>query len=570
MASAVAPQPHPASPPEPEAALSPLAAQVGEDVPALLGVALGAQPHLVVGFSGGCDSMALLAALAEWAASQKGVRLTVAYIHHGWRNQPGQPPAELPLIDQALKTLRERYHLALPLLMANVPEGVRQRETDARQWRYALLGRLVSDTGADALVTAHHADDQIETLLFRLFRGTGIEGLRGIPATSERVLPDNTRFRLIRPLLDTPRDTLRKHCNKAGLKYFNDPGNDDKRHTRNHIRHELLPRIEKAFPQVRASLAHLSEQCAGDLTIVQQRVARIWPNVVDEVESRIRLLVFNQLSEAMQRRILRRFLAMYGVAPGYIQLEHLLGFIAGKQRHQQGNVRHPLGKTPGGQTYYAWIYDQYLYVVGEDSLKPITDPNAERPPAFEPQTLPLTRGELLVPYPGGRQLCVSVVRESGQASDVGNDWDVWVDLRAHLDSGLCIRPARADDRYRPLGMATPMRLKKFLANRKVPPMFRDQLPVLADRGTTVLWVPGYGLSHEIRVQDRASHHLSVQLLESGALPVQPDRLPDSFEALEDEPVAIITLDEEGNPQQPGATEALEDDEDEYLTEDDDE
>ncbi len=228
------------------------------DAEGLLPPAVG----VVVGVSGGADSVALLAALRELSSRpERNGRLTVAHLHHGLRTSAD---ADAKFVQE----LADRWHL--PCVIAHQDVAVEARrcgrgmEETGRQMRYAFLRQAAEQVGAAYVAVGHHADDNIETVLYRIIRGTHLRGLAGIPAA--RPLGDSN-IRLIRPLLACTRDEIENFCTAQGLSWCRDETNADVGFRRNFIRHELLPllrarlnpRADEALERLAAAAAEVEQ-----------------------------------------------------------------------------------------------------------------------------------------------------------------------------------------------------------------------------------------------------------------------------------------------------------------------
>ena len=302
------------------------------------------QSHLVLGYSGGRDSTVLLQLLSE-IKSRRPLDVTAAYFNHRWR---GTPPPELPLVHQnCLK-------LGIPLVIIQGDLTIPKTESAAREARYQQLTRLAYDLRADAVLTAHHADDQIETLLFRLFRGTGIDGLIGIQKRLVLEDPQAKPVPILRPMLDIARKYLREYAQDNKLVYFDDPTNDEFKYQRNNIRHNILPFLEQSFPQVKNALFRLSLVAGGDLHIIEETVQGIWKEVYgqDPTGPFLGAIRFNQLGLPYQRRVLKRFLSEQNIHADFQSIEDLLQFIRGEGRKNLDASLKSLVKADSGQNRF--------------------------------------------------------------------------------------------------------------------------------------------------------------------------------------------------------------------------
>ena len=199
----------------------------------------------LVAVSGGPDSVALLDLLAQ-TVDVHGQELVVAHVDHGIQPDSAR-------VAEQVQALAQRYQL--PFHGGRLGLGPATGETRAREERYAWLEGLRLDLGAGFIFTAHHADDQIETVLMRVLAGSGPAGLAGMAPV---------RGPLLRPLLSFRRAELLSHLEEAGLGWWLDPANSDPRHLRSWIRTALLPVLRQRVPRVDANLLRTSRQSGRD------------------------------------------------------------------------------------------------------------------------------------------------------------------------------------------------------------------------------------------------------------------------------------------------------------------
>jgi tRNA(Ile)-lysidine synthase len=199
---------------------------------------------IIVAVSGGVDSMALLHALAK-LAPRLGIRLEVATVDHGLR---AEARAEAEFVRARAERLGLPWH-GLGVDAAAARRGRASLQDAARRVRLAALEALAARRGA-RVALAHQADDQAETVLFRIVRGTGLRGLGGIPYR---------RGPFVRPLLDVPRAEIARYVARNGIPFVDDPSNADPRFARARIRHRLLPALAAENPRVREALVALAD-----------------------------------------------------------------------------------------------------------------------------------------------------------------------------------------------------------------------------------------------------------------------------------------------------------------------
>ncbi|MDX1674791.1 MAG: tRNA lysidine(34) synthetase TilS [Longimicrobiales bacterium] len=398
---------------------------------------------VVVALSGGVDSVALLH-LLRFPLRGLGLELRAAHVDHAMR--PGSAG------DAAwVRGLCTAW--GVPLETARLDPPARS-EADARERRYAFLDEA-TPAGAWVL-TAHHRDDQAETVLFRAARGTGVRGLRGIAPR---------RGRIVRPLLGFGRAEIRAYAEAAGLGWRVDPTNRDVALARNRIRHEVLPALERARPGAARSLARLAERARAWERAWSAALERLEADVVleqDPAGATLARGVLQSYHRDLRARVLRHVLRRYGSTPDRAGTHAALEFISsgpsGGELHLRGGVRL------------------------ERDFERIRVTASPRTDGTETPDAPLTidgpgpgRGRAVV---GGR--AVDVVWGRG-----GPGPGITVPLEA---LPVTVRGWRPGDRIRfDYGSK---KLKKLFAERRLDRQARRRTPLVVDATGRVLWVVG--------------------------------------------------------------------------------
>jgi tRNA(Ile)-lysidine synthase len=266
------------------------------------------QLPVAVALSGGADSCALLLACAQqWPGQVRAV-----HVHHGLQSAADQFAARSQELCDKLAIPLAVQHVNAQHAPGDSPEDA------ARQARYAAFQQaLQTHWGGSVshLALAQHADDQAETILLALSRGAGLPGLSAMPALAER-----GGLRIHRPWLDVSAQQLRDWLVQEGVSWVEDPTNQDERYTRNRIRHELLPVLEKAFPSFRQTFGRSARHAAqaqtilDDMALIDLQLTGVPPQ----------LAALQQLSVARQANVLRAWLLQQQVACSTAQLDQLL------------------------------------------------------------------------------------------------------------------------------------------------------------------------------------------------------------------------------------------------------
>ncbi len=442
--------------------------------------------RIVVAVSGGADSVALLRVLLE-LRGDLGIVLSVAHFNHRIRG------AEADGDQQFVEALATDWELEFHCGSADVPAYARMHklslETAARDLRQNWFGQLIQEGLADKVATAHTLDDQAETLLMRILRGTGSRGLTGIA-------PWQREKHLIRPLLDVTRREVEDYLTGLSQVWREDSSNKDLHHTRNRIRHELLPLLERSYnPALRQNLADLAELARADEEYWEKEVSgRLSRLVRSGRPSRsgrsnspskapvvaLELAAFQGLPLAVQRRVLRAMTEQFDVTLEYKHVQQLLALIAPTYENKSGQ-KHP-GKAvelPGG-------------LVATRSFRELQISLRENQPSPADYCYCLAvPGEVDVPELETRiraQLVSAGNSVSGYNSALLN--------HALLAPELKVRNWRAGDKFFPAHTRSPKRVKELLQparlGHEISSAERKAWPVIESAGE-IVWMRGFSV-----------------------------------------------------------------------------
>lgn len=254
---------------------------------------------VLVGFSGGADSSALLRLMSH-ECKKRDIFLKAVHIHHGIRGEEADRDARF--CEDVCKQLNIEFELVkadIPSIAKTLGKGL---EETARDFRYSEFLRILDfDERLDRLATAHNLDDNAETLLFNLIRGSSVAGLAAIPAV--RKLGE---YNVIRPLIKVSKREIIEFCEKNSIAFIHDSTNDDTVYTRNYIRHELIPAIEKLNPSFLEAAYRLSDMAHDDdecleleaRKLASCRAAKKLSQSHRAVASRAVIYLFMQVSDA--------------------------------------------------------------------------------------------------------------------------------------------------------------------------------------------------------------------------------------------------------------------------------
>lgn len=311
---------------------------------------LRAGMRVAVAVSGGADSVGLLRTLHEEAA-EIGLVLAVAHMHHGIRGAEADEDERF-VAELATGLRLELWEHRVDALAA-AREKKQTLEEAARELRYAWFRGLLARGKADAVATAHTLDDQAETVLHRLLRGAWTEGLGGIHPVVQCA-----GGVILRPFLEARREEIRAWLRDIGQKWREDATNEDRAHTRNRIRQELMPQLAKYNPQIAEQLAHMAAIARDEESWWDAELARMLPGLVlpgkpvrgggrsvsthpEEGGAGIELDRLRALPAAVRRRVLRAAAKQLGCALNFDQTQRLMAMCEA-DRESSGAKKHEL------------------------------------------------------------------------------------------------------------------------------------------------------------------------------------------------------------------------------------
>ncbi len=438
---------------------------------------------MLVAVSGGPDSTALLDALATLADRYRW-RLVVGHLDHGLRPQS---EADARYVGE-LASAR-----GLPCVMkrVDVTDMARSHRTSledaGRRARYGFYEEVACREGLARVALGHTLDDQAETVLLRLLRGAGVEGLAAMAPA--RPLGEAASVTVIRPLLEIPREEVLAYCARRRLRPCRDQSNEDLAYWRNRVRHLVLPLLEREFaPNAREILARTASIFQDEAALLaldtEQAMAAA---VVEAGRHQVTLdrTVLAGQPRARARRVVRRALGLPGVHLGYVHVEAVLELALGGA---EGAAVH----LPGGLAA-ACRPPGLLTVACRQALEPALEATWQGEVALR------VPGDTAVPELGVRFRTRWLDGEEARQLALADlpPGTAVCDARA-LEFPLTVRTRREGDRFRPLGMKGTRKLKDFLMGVRVPRERRDRVPLVVSGGQ-ILWVAGYRLDDRFRV-----------------------------------------------------------------------
>ena len=440
--------------------------------------------RVVVGVSGGADSVCLLFVLARWARSNP-LELAVVHVNHGIRQEAAEDA-------RYVQKLCEKLEIPFFLHQADIPTFAREQklseEEAGRQVRYEAFRRVLEEQSMNRIAVAHNAQDRSETMLFHLFRGTGLRGLSGIrPRPSKE---------LIRPILCLNRFEIEEYLKEQGITWRTDATNEQDEYTRNRIRHHILPYAEQEIcAGVVEHMNHTADLLEELEDYVQRRLQEAKARCVEENlptgDVRIRVEAFLKEDVFIQKQLLHSWLKER--APGQKDISRVHVEAFGELFTRSGNRRIELphdmraGRLYDRVLLWRCLGNRSGQEAGDYWSLPEENPTGE----FVFEIFPYKK-DMKVPE---------------------NQYTKWFDYDK-INESMEIRTRKTGD-YLTIRLGEDRvvhkSLKDYMVTEKIPAYRRDRIQLLA-MGSHVIWLPGYRISEEFKVSGNTKQILQVQLI----------------------------------------------------------
>lgn len=446
--------------------------------------------RMVVGVSGGGDSLALLVVLAA-LREELALALTAVYVDHGLR--PGEASVEVALVAAMAAGLAVPFRSGMVGVRDYAEAHGLSLEEAGRELRYRFLRQVAGDLGGALVAVAHHADDQAEELLLRLIRGTGRAGLSGMATRNKQGV--------IRPFLRFSKARLTDYLRERRIAWREDSSNGDPRFLRNRVRLELLPLLEERFnPAIRSGLVRTGRILAAEDALLADLAGEFFRDIIvgsaspDELVLDAARLAAGH--PALQRRALELALLELAAPVRFRHIEDLRQLASGKggELHLHKGLR--VVKADGSV--------RFSYPVGRVGRR--GDPASPEPALF---AVEITAPGLWPVAPQVGNLLVEVLDQRPTEAELKEANCDYLDA-ALLSFPLLARQLRPGDRFQPLGAPGRRKVADFICDCKLPAAERTRLVVLESAGRIVALV-GQRIDHSCRLTEDTNRVLKVSL-----------------------------------------------------------
>lgn len=437
--------------------------------------------RVVVAVSGGPDSVCLLKILLQ-LQKWLNINLVVAHLDHGLRPQEDEKETEFVV------SLARRLNLTVACDKANnVTEAHGTSiEEKAREIRYKFLEKILDEHGAQKVALGHNMNDQAETVLMHLLRGTGVTGLSGMPPVREE--------RFIRPLINISRDEIHNYLRQKDIPFMVDSSNLEKRYLRNKVRLELIPLLINYQPQLIEHLGELAFICRQENQFMEEEANKGLRMVTldsSDHSSDLSLTILKNLSAPLQYRIIRQAIRRVKGNLRRIDIKHIKAII-----DLANSVRPQIKINLPENLMVKKIYERLRFSLGTETETGdfsyfIKNSGRFKIPEIN-QTISL------------EQISIKDFMLSSPSPH-----EAFLDLD-RLQWPLRVRNFRAGDKFMPLGLNGSKKVKDIFIDNKIPSEQRKRIPILEDH-KDIVWVCGIRIDRRYRVTEKTERILGCNI-----------------------------------------------------------
>ncbi|MBI4595540.1 MAG: tRNA lysidine(34) synthetase TilS [Candidatus Tectomicrobia bacterium] len=448
---------------------------------------------ILLAVSGGADSVALLYILYH-LREELSITLSVAHLNHDLRGEESERDAAF------VKAMAGNLNLPVIVEKRSVKafqkNGKISLEEAARKVRYRFLSEISLREHCQKIALAHSANDQAETVLMKLLRGAGLQGLSGIA-------PVKGPF--IRPLIDIERPEIEGFLNKEHILFRTDSTNFDTTYLRNRVRLELLPLLKQKFnPQIIRHLKQLSEIIREEDRYLASMTAEKFGGICRYEKGRLTIILseFNKLHDIFKNRILRQALQLFDYKDKEISFTHIYQIRSLIDLSEIGKVT----VLPAGIVVRKYCD---VLIMGQSLSKETKDVKLkEEKGEIIRLNVP---GETIFPGQGPVIQCEFLDIPEGSKLEFSKESTVAYFDYSQIDGPLELRTPRPGDRFQPLGMRGSKKLHDFFIDGKISREERTKIPLLLDN-KGIIWVIGKRISERCKIREKTCKILIVKAI----------------------------------------------------------
>jgi len=367
-------------------------------------------------------------------------------------------------------------------------------EEAAREVRYDFLAETAKSVGADAVVVGHTRDDNIETIIMHLIRGTGTRGLRGLKPVTQL----NTKtgiVEVVRPLLELSRYETMGYCRANGYEPRIDSSNESLVPLRNRIRHQFIPLLESYNERVGEALLRDARIAADELDFLEMAAGELWGSIVKKQKNKVSIEKkgFIGLLPALQRHLLRKSIETITGSLKDVEVRHIESVMDALDLQAGKRITLPEGLI------FVVEYDRFLLTRETSSLSP----------------LPVLDNEYALNIPGqtefsGWRVTADIISLE-QMKGTGNNHVAFFDHKK-VGGKLSVRPRKTADRFIPLGMDQLKKVGEYMIDTKIPRTWRKRVPVVCSP-EQIIWIAGYRIDDRVKVTNETRQVLRLEFIQ---------------------------------------------------------
>ena len=446
------------------------------------------EDKILVACSGGCDSFALTHILAI-IQEELNFRLYVANVNHMLRQESYE---EALVVEEFCKKLNIPYYHKAIDIKAFMNSNRKSLQDAARFKRYEYFNELKVKLNIDKIATGHHIDDQIETVLLNILRGTGSSGLVGIKPQSNNI---------IRPILSLTRSETEEYCQNNNITWCEDASNFKTDYLRNKVRLELIPLLAENYnPNIKENIYKTSEIIATENNLIDELTTKHLKDLVIEHDNytALKLNDFLNIHLALKRSIIRKIIEQnLGTLKG-ITFNYVESLINIALNSQVGSVFLISNLINVEKTYEELLFYKNTKNISQKVSK---------------DTMDFTFKELIVP---GITICPELSLEIHTSLfSIDNKPSCTSNLETLFDLDtlklpLIIRTRQTGDKFKPLNMTGSKKLKKFFIDEKIPNKTRNNLPLICDKDD-IIWIAGHRKSDKGKLSSKSNNIIKIKI-----------------------------------------------------------
>ncbi len=465
---------------------------------------------IVEGISGGADSVCLFLMLEEYK-KELPFNTVAVHVHHGIRNKSADKDMKF------VERLCEEYKVELVTYKKNIPLICRitkeSEEECGRRIRYEVFDEVSKAHGDAKIAVAHHMNDQAETVIFRIIRGSGVKGLTGMEAK---------RDNLIRPLLCLKREEIEQYLEECEQKYRTDETNEKIEYTRNYIRRKIMPKLESVRNNAVEHINALSGEAAQINDFMEKKAEELLDAAAKEADVKYRTRgltekykadVLTEAEPILQKFAVRALINRAGVSIKDVTRSHIDSLCELIAKPKSGEIHLPKGVTVVKESGIVYIrpgegFDGDIREVEPDTNVVMPQPVISAPVIEERSSAVVIEqpqyrfyypvvGSGDITLPDGSVVSCRILDEFNLKNVPDDTCTKWMDY-AKISGDLCLRTRKTGDYLVINAKGNEGNLKNYMINEKIPKSERDEVPLLAS-GSKIYWVLGYRISEDVKV-----------------------------------------------------------------------